>query len=120
MTRTKATWNVVVKNVLVRSVFANRTVPAVTVVRKMKNAGNIVGKMLKTVAIIIASITAGNIGITEGQVVVEDVVDSQSRSGIVPKNAIGPSCPCSFLQSHACRYGMFFTARFEHLGDYIC
>lgn len=67
------------KNALVRSVFANRTVPAVKVARKMKNAGNVVEKTPKIVVTTIISITASNIGITDGEAVVEGVVDSDSQ-----------------------------------------
>ena len=72
------------KNALVRSVFANRTVPAVKVARKMKNAGNVVEKTPKIVVTIIISITASNIGITDGVAVVEGVVDSDSQSVQTP------------------------------------
>lgn len=53
------------KNALVRSVFASRTVPVVKVARKMKNARNVVKKTLKIVVTIIISITSSNIGITQ-------------------------------------------------------
>ena len=80
----------------------------------MKNAGNVVEKTPKIVVIIIISITASNIGITDGEGVVEGVVDSDSQS-IQTLSLVFTHKSILSRAKWLCRYGVLYDAALDYL-----